>query len=43
MTDGLRLKAEDSDDLSVIAACLQDALCDRAGNRYYPGYARHQL
>lgn len=26
MTDGLRLKAEDSDDLSVIAACLQDAL-----------------
>jgi Protein of unknown function (DUF2948) len=26
MTDHLRLKAEDADDLSVIAACLQDAL-----------------
>jgi hypothetical protein len=26
MTEGLRLKAVDSDDLSVIAACLQDAL-----------------
>jgi hypothetical protein len=26
MSEGLRLKAVDSDDLSVIAACLQDAL-----------------
>ena len=26
MSEGLRLKAEDGDDLSVIAACLQDAL-----------------
>ena len=26
MTEGLRLKAVDGDDLSVIAACLQDAL-----------------
>lgn len=40
MDQGLRLKAEDSDDLGVIAACLQDALIPLAEMAYFAGEDR---
>jgi hypothetical protein len=40
MSEGLRLKAVDSDDLSVIAACLQDALIPLSEMVYLAGEHR---
>ena len=40
MNEGLRLKAVDSDDLSVIAACLQDALIPLSEMAYLAGEHR---
>jgi Protein of unknown function (DUF2948) len=40
MSEGLRLKAEDSEDLSVIAACLQDALIPLSEMVYLAGEDR---
>jgi hypothetical protein len=40
MSEGLRLKAVDSDDLSVIAACLQDALIPLSEMAYLAGERR---
>ena len=40
MSEGLRLKAIDSDDLSVIAACLQDALIPLTEMAYLAGEHR---
>ena len=40
MKDQLRLKAEDADDLSVIAACLQDALIPLSEMVYVQGERR---
>jgi hypothetical protein len=36
MTDGLRLKAETTEDLEVISACLQDALTHAGEMRFLP-------
>jgi Protein of unknown function (DUF2948) len=40
MSEGLRLKAVDSDDLGVIAACLQDALIPLSEMAYLAGEDR---
>ena len=40
MTDSLRLRAEDTEDLSVIAACLQDALVHVGEMTYLPRQRR---
>jgi hypothetical protein len=40
MNEGLRLKAEDGDDLGVIAACLQDALIPLSEMVYLAGEGR---
>jgi hypothetical protein len=40
MTDPLRLKAVDADDLSVMAACLQDALIPLSEMVFMPGEGR---
>ena len=40
MTERLRLRAVDADDLSVIAACLQDALVPLSEMAYLPDQRR---
>jgi hypothetical protein len=40
MTEGLRLRAVDAEDLSVIAACLQDALIPLSEMAYLPDERR---
>ena len=40
---GLRLRAEDSDDLAVISACLQDSLVPVRDLAYLPDEGRFML